>query len=155
MLKSGPKNVAGRTVGILITDGVDVQTLNQLIGAIKAEKASAKLIAPQVGGVKASDGSVIAADERIGGGPSVLYDAIALLPSKEGASLVSSDPAAREFVADALTHRKYIAYVAFAKELLEKASPNSTNRPQLVLLDEPSSAQEFVTKCRGLRNWPE
>ncbi len=153
--KNGPKNFAGRTVGILITDGVDLQTLNQLVDAIKAEKASVKIIAPQVGGVKASDGSLITADEKIGGGPSALYDAVALLPSKEGADLIASDAAAREFVADAFTHRKFIAYGEFAKGLLEKANPNSTNRPQLLSLDKPNSAQDFVTKCRSLRSWAE
>ena len=39
-----------------------------------------------------------------------MYDAVALLPSKEGADLIAADPAAREFVADSFTHRKFIAY---------------------------------------------
>jgi len=153
--KNGPKNFAGRTVGILITDGVDVQKLNQLIDAIKKEKASVKLIAPQVGGVEASDGKLITADEKIGGGPSVLYDAVALLPSKEGAALIAADPAVRDFVADAITHRKFIAYGEFAKELLEKANSNSTNSSQLISLDQADSSQIFITKCRSLRSWPE
>jgi len=153
MIKNGPKNFAGRTVGILITDGVDVQKLNQLVDAIKEENASVKLIAPQVGGVKGNDGKWITADEKIGGGPSVLYDAVALLPSKEGAVLMAADSAARDFVADALAHRKFIAYGEFAKELLEKANANSTNRSQVVLLDQSNSSQTFITKCRSLRSW--
>ena len=155
IIKNGPKNFAGRTVGILITDGVDVQKLNQLVEAINAEKASVKFIAPQVGGVKGNDGSLITADEKIGGGPSVLYDAVALLPSKDGASMLESDPAVREFLADALTHRKFIAYEEFAEQLLEKANLNSSNRSQLVLLDQSNSAQTFITKCRSLRSWAE
>ena len=153
--KNGPKNFAGRTVGILITDGVDVQKLNQLVDAIKEEKASVKLIAPQVGGVKGNDGKLITADEKIGGGPSVLYDAVALLPSKEGTAMIAADPAVRDFVADALAHRKFIAYGEFAKELLEKANPNSTNRSQLISLDQADSSRIFITKCRSLRSWPE
>ena len=151
--KNGPKNFSGRTVGILITDGVDVQKLNQLIDAIKEEKASVKLIAPQVGGVKGNDGKLITADEKIGGGPSVLYDAVALLPSKEGAPLIVSDAAVRDFVTDALAHRKFIAYGEFAKELLEKANPNSTNRSQLISLDQSDSSKIFITKCGSLRSW--
>ncbi len=155
ILKNGPKNFAGRTVGILVTDGVDVQSLSQLVAVIKAENASYKLIAPQIGGVKGSDGKLIAADEKIGGGPSVLYDAVALLPSKDGAAMVGEDPAARDFVADALAHRKFIAYGEFAKELLEKANPSSTNRSQLISLNSPDATQNFMMKCRSLRNWAE
>jgi catalase len=155
VVKNGPKNFAGRTVGILITDGVDIPKLNQLVNAIHEEKASVKLIAPQVGGVKGNDGKLIAADEKIGGGPSVLYDAVALLPSKDGAVLIASDPAVRDFIADALAHRKFIAYGEFAKELLEKANPDATHRPQFVLLDQSASIQKFMEKCRSLRFWPE
>ena len=54
-----------------------------------------KFIAPQVGGVKGNDGSLITADEKIGGGPSVLYTAVALLPSKDGAWMLESDTAVR------------------------------------------------------------
>jgi catalase len=155
IIKNGPKNFAGCTVGILITDGVDVQKLNQLVEAINAEKASVKFIAPQVGGVKGNDGSLITADEKIGGGPSVLYDAVALLPSKDGASMLEFDPAVRDFLADALNHRKFIAYEEFAEQLLEKANLNSSNRSQVVLLDQSNSAQTFITKCRSLRSWAE
>jgi catalase len=153
--RNGPKSFAGRTVGILITDGVNAQQLTQLVDAIKTEKASVKLIAPQVGGVKGDDGKWITADEKIGGGPSFLYDAVALLPSKEGATLFAAEPALRDFVADALTHRKFIAYSEFGKGLLEKANPDATNRPQLVLLENANSTRIFVTKCRSLRSWPE
>ena len=43
-----------------------------------------KFVAPMVGGVEAGDGSWIEADEKIDGGPSVVFDAVALLVSPEG-----------------------------------------------------------------------
>ena len=155
IVKNGPKSFAGRTVGIIITDGVNVQQLAELVNAIKEEKASVKLIAPQVGGVQGSDGKLIIADEKLGGSPSVLYDAVALLASKEGADLIAADPATHEFVANALAHRKFIAYCEPAKGLLEKASANPTHRLQLVSLDQANSTQTFITKCRSLRSWPD
>ncbi|MDX1930581.1 MAG: catalase [Pirellulaceae bacterium] len=155
IIKNGPKSFAGRTVGILITDGVDADILVGLVNALKQEKAAFKLIAPQVGGVQSSNGKMLAADEKIGGAPSVLYDAIAILPSKEGVASLSKDPAVREFVADALSHRKFIGYVPHAEGLLEKAGADSSNRSQLVLLDQLESAKSFVTQCRNLRSWPE
>jgi catalase len=153
IIKNGPKNFADRTVGIFITDGVDAKTLSGLLEALKHEKARAKLIAPQVGGVKASDGKWIPADEKMGGGPSVLYDAVALLPSEEGAALLAEDPAVRDFIADALSHRKFIAYSKHATGLLENAGSIQNARSQLVLLNRADASQIFVERCRSLRSW--
>jgi len=49
--------------------------------AIEKEGAQIEFIAPQVGGVEASDGTWIEADEKIDGGPSLLYDAVLILTS--------------------------------------------------------------------------
>jgi hypothetical protein len=54
-----------------------------------------KLVAPEVGGVEASDGTWYEADEKLDGGPSVLFDAVAILPSENGAALLATKPAAR------------------------------------------------------------
>ena len=118
---NGPKSFAGRKVGALVTDGVDVKILGALAKALKAEGAMLKLVAPEVGGVEASDGTWYEADEKLDGGPSVLFDAVAILPSKEGASRLAALPAARDFIADAMAHHKFIAYVESAMPLLEKA----------------------------------
>ena len=55
------------------------------------------IVAKKVGGVEASDGSLLSADEKIDGGPSVLFDAVALLPSAKGAEQLT-----REATADLL-----------------------------------------------------
>ena len=151
ILKNGPKTFAGRKVGALVTDGVDAGVLAALGEALRAEGAMLKLIAPEVGGVKDSAGGWHDADEKLEGGPSVLFDAVAILPSKEGASLLTTLPAARDFVADAAAHRKFIAHAAAAAPLLEKAG---------VSLDEgffPLKTAEdcagFVAACRKLRFW--
>ncbi len=86
---NGPESFAGRKVGALITDGVDAKLLAALAKAIKAEGAKLKLVAPQVGGVEASDGTWYEADEKLEGGPSVMFDAVAILPSAQGATEAS------------------------------------------------------------------
>ena len=80
-----------------------------------------KLVAPMVGGIEASDGTWIEADEKVDGGPSVLFDAVVLLPSQEGADLLAKEPTARDFVADAFAHLKFIGYADQALPLLKKA----------------------------------
>ncbi len=153
IIKNGPKSFAGRKVGALVTDGVDADILMALGKALKAEGAMLKLIAPEIGGVKDSEGTWHNADEKLEGGPSVLFDAVAILPSKDGATLLCKFPAARDFVADATAHRKFIAYAASAMPLFEKASVASSLDEGFIPLKTAADAKKFVMACRKLRFW--
>jgi catalase len=151
IVKNGPKSFAGRKVGALVTDGVDASVLVALQKALKSEGAMLKLIAPEVGGVKDSRGAWHDADEKLEGGPSVLFDAVAILPSKEGAALLTTLPAARDFVADATAHRKFIAYSAAAAPLLEKAG--TALDEGFIPLNKAGDCSDFIVACRKLRFW--
>ena len=63
---------------------------------------------------------MIQADQKIDGGPSVLYDAVAVLVSVKGADMIANEPAARDFVADAFAHSKFLGYSEEAKPFLSK-----------------------------------
>jgi hypothetical protein len=95
ILKNGPESFAGRKVGALVTDGVDSKLLQALQKALKKEGALLKLVAPEIGGVEASDGSWHEAAEKLEGGPSVLFDAVAILPSRDGAAQLAGRPGLR------------------------------------------------------------
>ncbi len=153
IIQNGPKTFAGRTVGVLVTDGVDAATLTALKKAVEAEGAMLKLVAPEVGGVQDSAGAFHAADEKLEGGPSVLFDAVALLPSEAGVKALAALPAARDFVADAVAHRKFIAHVAAATPLVEKAVGTDAIDDGFTLLKTEQDATTFVTACRKLRFW--
>jgi len=150
---NGPKTFAGRKVGALVTDGVDAGLLDALAAALKAEGAMLKLVAPEVGGVKDSAGAWRDAHEKLEGGPSVLFDAVAILPSKDGATLLAGLPAARDFVADAVAHRKFLGYVADAAPLFEKAGVAGAIDEGFVPLKAAADAQAFVAACRKVRFW--
>jgi catalase len=154
ILLNGPKSFKGRKVGALVTDGVDVGILEPLKTALNEEGALLEIIAPKVGGVEASDGSWIEAAQKTDGGPSVLYDAVALLPSEDGAKLLAQEPAARDFVADAFAHMKFIGYVESAALLFEKAGVSETRDEGFVALKGPDDCSAFVSACRELRYWP-
>ena len=113
--------IAGRTLGILVTDGADKGLLELLLAGAQEAGVAVKLIAPQVGGVKLSDGSHRAADEKIAGAPSVLFDAVALLLDREQALKLCTNKAAVDFVADAYGHLKAIGHDGGAKPLLDRA----------------------------------
>ena len=80
-----------------------------------------EIIAPKITGVEASDRTWVAADQMIDGGPSVLYDAVALLPAPAAMDDLLQESSARDFVADAFAHCKFIGYVKSAVPLFEKA----------------------------------
>lgn len=117
----GPKRFEGRKLGILVSDGVDAGLLDGLKRAVTAARADVELIAPKVGGVTASDGSWVAANHMIDGGPSVLFDAVALLVAAPAVEDLAVEATARDFVADAFQHCKFIGYCADALPLLEAA----------------------------------
>jgi catalase len=112
-----------------------------------------KIVSPKVGGVEASDGTHVEGKQMLGGGPSVLYDAVAILPSAKGAALLAKDAAARDFIADAFAHCKFIAYSPEAMPLLEKAGIAEGLDPGCLALGSADDAEAFVVMCRELRFW--
>ena len=149
---NGKQTFAGRKVGILVSDGVDATLLKSLQDAITAEDATYELVAPMVGGVEASDGAWIVAKQKIDGGPSVLYDAVALMVSPEGAQLLNNEATARDFIADAFAHCKFIAYVDAATPLMAKAGVTEMDAG-FIALTKAADAKAFVKACRPLRFW--
>jgi len=111
----------GRAIGILIADGSDGTTINKIKKAATDANATVKIIAPKVGGAKLGDGSMLAADGQLAGTPSVLFDAVAVILSDEGAKALSMEGAAIDFVRDAFGHLKAIAVDKGGRVLLKKA----------------------------------
>ena len=88
--------------------------------ALKAG-ATVKIVAPKVGGAKASDGSMLAADGQLAGTPSVMFDAVAVVLSTAGAQALFDEAAAIDFVRDAFGHLKAIALDEGGQALFDKA----------------------------------
>jgi catalase len=153
IIQNGPDSFEGRKVGVLVSDGVDASLLKKLQAALDKEGATMEIVAPKVGGAEASDGSLVAAKHMIDGGPSVLFDAVVLMVSEEGAALLSREAAARDFVADAFAHCKFIGFVAEAAPLLAKAGIAPDEDEGLLPLKSAASLTEFVESCRKLRLW--
>jgi catalase len=106
-----------------------------------------------VGGVAASDGSWIEADQQIDGGPSVLYDAVALLVSETGAELAANESTARDFVSDAFAHLKFVAYARSAMPLVRKVLSNDDLDGGFIELEDATNVDKFIQACRKLRFW--
>ena len=111
----------GRSIGILIAAGSDGSTIKSLKAAAIDAGASVKIIAPKIGGAKLADGSFMPVDRQLAGTPSVLFDAVAIILSDEGAQSLSIESTAIDFVRDAFGHLKAIAYDSGGKALLKIA----------------------------------
>ena len=153
ILARGPDRFEGRKLGILVTDGTDAALLKALTGAMGKAGAAFEIIAPKVGGAKTSDGSLIEAQQMINGGPSVLYDAVALLPSKAAMADLIKESTARDFVADAFAHCKFIGYVEAAMPLLDKAGISENLDEGCVVLSGPKDVAVFLSALGALRLW--
>jgi catalase len=154
IVERGPQRFEGRKLGILVTEGTDVALLAALKTAVTKQGATFEIVAPKVDGVKASDGSRVEADQMIDGGPSVLYDAVALLPGAAAIDALMQESTARDFVADAFAHCKFIGYVEAVKPLLEKAGITEEDFDEgLVSLATPKDVASFVGSLGKLRVW--
>ncbi|MET0664036.1 MAG: catalase [Acidimicrobiales bacterium] len=153
IVANGPESFAGRKVGMLVTDGAPAKVLKALQAAIKAEKANVEVIAPTIGGVELDDGTLLPADQMVGGGPSVLYDAVAVIVSESGAEALAAEPAAKDFVTDAHAHCKFVAFTPEAEALFTAAGIADAMDDGYHLLGGRAKATRFLEACRDLRWW--
>ena len=154
IVDNGPERFEGRKLGILVSDGSDAALLKAIKAALDKAGATFEIIAPKVTGVKANDGSWIDADQMIDGGPSVLYDAIALLPAPKAIDDLLQESSVRDFVADAFAHCKFIGYVESALSLFEKAGVAADDFDEgCVAIGNSKDAKAFVDNLAKLRVW--
>jgi catalase len=130
-------------VGCLIVDGTDAKLVNSLKAAVKKQKADFAVVAPKVSGA-----SGIEADFQLAGGPSVLFDAVFVAISDEGAKMLLKEAAAIAWVHDAFAHCKVIGATKGAEPLLKAAGVVADSG---VLLG--GGADAFVKTAANGRVW--
>jgi catalase len=153
IVANGPKRFEGRKLGIFITDGADANLLAALENNIQAAGGMAEIIAPRIGCAILSDETLHPAHHKIDGGPSVLFDAVVLLVSEEGAALLTKDAATRDFIADAFGHLKFIGFTEAAEPLLDKAGIADALDEGCIQIGTKASIKDFVGRLGGLRLW--
>jgi catalase len=154
ILRNGPADFGGRKLGVLVTDGTEAAVFNALGEAVGKVGAVLEVIAPAIGGVELDDGTWLEAQQKIDGGPSVLYDAVAVIPSAAGANELIDVPAARDFVADAYAHCKFIGFAPPAITLFDAVGLGEQRLDDgFVAVDGGATATEFIDRCAALRHW--
>ena len=136
---------------MLVTDESDAGVLGELFKAAVTNGVTVELVAPKVGGVTLSDGQLVPAQQKIDGGPSVLYDIVAVLAAGPQAEALANNAAAKDFVSDAYAHAKFVGYVEGATELIGAAGVVPDDG--FVRLDEPDGVTQFFSVAAHLRLW--
>ena len=154
IVKRGPDSFAGRKLGILVSDGAPAKVVKALVDQVAAMGAIYEVVAPMVAGVTLDDGTTVEGKQKVDGGPSVLYDAVAVVVSAEGAAMYAKDKPAKDFVSDAFGHAKYIGYTADALPFLQRAGIAEEDMDEgLVALADAKDVTAFLGACGRLRLW--
>jgi catalase len=154
IVKNGPQSFKGRKLGIYLSDGADAALFTALVKAVDKVGAVYEVVAPKIGGVTLSDGTKVAAKQKIDGGPSVLFDAVALIISEEGGALLATDAASQDFVRDAFGHCKFIGLTAAAQPIFVKGGIADDLDEACIPLTTAKDATAFVEGLGALRHWP-
>ena len=109
-------------VGILVADGSDGAAIEKIEEGRDRRGRSGEDRRSQGGRRKACGRTMLACDGQLAGTPSVLFDAVAVILSEEGAKMLSMESAAIDFVRDAFGHLKAIAVDSGGRELLKTAN---------------------------------
>jgi catalase len=155
LLAKAKPTFEGRKVGCLLSDGCDGDLVAELKAAVQAAGGKMEIIAPTIYGVTSATGELIAADHKIDGGPSVLFDAVAILPSDAGGAKLALEAAAVNFLRDAFGHLKVIGYLPAAAPLFVKGGVNDAapdTDPGLIAFPS-ATVKDFVTAASAGRIW--
>jgi catalase len=151
LIAKAPETLEGRKVGVLVTDGSDGAFVQTLKAAVEKAGAQLQVVAPKVGGAKLKGGATLAADHQLAGAPSVVFDAVVVAPSPEGAGALQSDASAIDWLRDAYGHLKVIGVVDAARPLLERASVEADDG--VIAMQGPKDVAAFVAAARHGRVW--
>jgi len=154
IVKRGPQSFAGRKLGIVVSDGASATLVKALVDAVEGLPAVYEIIAPKIAGATLDDGTMVEAKQKIDGGPSILYDAVVLVLSADGAKMLAGDKTAKDFVNDAFGHGKFIGYTSEAAPLLERAGITAADMDEGVIeLGGAGDVTAFLETCGKLRVW--
>ncbi|WP_133139056.1 catalase [Legionella genomosp. 1] len=149
ILKNNINTLQGRRIGILVGKGADAKVLNALIGKLGEEMADYTIICSAISGALLNDNTQVVANEKLGGAPAVLFDAVVVLLGSE--TQLKQNPKLHEFLLDAYTNFKYIGFDSEIETLL-KSNPLIKLDKGCIKLD-PSSISSFIQNARSIRFW--
>lgn len=152
ILLRAPHTFAGRKLGILVTAGSDPALVDELRDVVEAAGATVELVAPKMT-IEFDQGTTRNIDKLLRSAPSVLFDAVAVLPGENAAAGLATDPAAQQFVRDAYHHQKFIGLGRHCRDLLEAVTLDDQLDWGCPALTDADAVADFANLLRQLRCW--
>jgi catalase len=109
------------------------------------------VVVPTIGGVTTKKGEHLAADHALFAAPSIFFNAIALCPSADGASLLSKEAAAIDWLRDAFGHLRIVDYVEDARALFDAVGVDAGADEGVVALANSGSVATFISAAKRQR----
>jgi catalase len=151
LVLKAPKTLAGRKVGVLVTDGTDSAFVAALRAAVEKAGARLQVVAPKIGGARGKDGKMIDVDHQLAGGPSIFFDAVVVAASTDGALMLEKEAAAVDWIRDAFGHLKVIGVIDTALGLAEEAGVEEDEG--VVEMDGTKDIAAFIMAAKNGRVW--
>jgi catalase len=145
-LKALPgSGIATRKIAILVADGVEPESITELLGELTDAGAVPRLLGIRLGTIRGADGEDVEVDATLENSPSVLFDALVLPDGEEALEALSNDGHSMEFLKDQYRHGKTILALGTSSALLKKAGislelPSGEPDPGLIV----QSAVDFA-----------
>jgi catalase len=159
LARGNPASASGRKVAVLAADGVDSAGLQAMKSALAAAGVTVKVLAPHLGTLSGSGGSV-AVDELIVTMPSVVFDAVYVAGGAASLAALRASGDAVHFVREAFKHAKAISTPADGAEFLLAAgvlAPGAAARPAGVTVGGSAAdgalAAAFLADIGAHRHW--
>ena len=121
LARPGECGVRTRKIAIMVADGVDFQTAQQIAQGLIAKGAVVRLVSQHVGLMNAADGQTMDADASFKNSPSSLFDAVVVPGGEKAIDMLSADGIALEFIRDAFRHGKTLMAIGEGSRLLQQA----------------------------------
>jgi catalase len=136
----------------LLADGVDSESIADLIEQLNGAGAVTRLLASRLGTVRSEEGEPLEIDATLENSPAVLFDALVLPGGSEAADALCLDGHTLEFVKDQYRHCKTILALGDSAKILMKAGiplalPSGEADPGVLIEGQDgieANAQSFI-----------
>jgi catalase len=152
MQNTAKDSIATRRIAFLVADGVDAGSVKNMKKALEAEGAAVRLIAPRLGAVKTSEGT-ITPDESFLTAASVLFDAVFVPAGKKSVQALQGEADAVHFLNEAYKHCKAIAAEGDGVTLLEITHIDLNANDPGVVAAKAGTAKAFIDAIAQHRFW--
>lgn len=151
MDKTVKNTIATRQVAVLVAEGVNCIKVQNIIDKLKKKGAAAKVIAPQLGLIKDSEGHSLEVDKALFNTSSVLFDAVYIPGGSSSVDKLIGQVDAMHFINQAYKHCKPMLFDKDAQKLLEKSFVKNDGNDKGLITD--GNVEAFIAAMAQHRFW--